>query len=122
MGLRHVAVPVRDGNPAFLQQIRNAPELVVNQAFQRGNVQHANALGRILAEQGEDGEERRLGLAACGGGSQEQVVFAPEDGFRRRNLHVAQGIPVVGVDEFPDEVGKPPENLVSSHRSSSSMV
>ena len=67
MGLGYVSVPMGDGNVAGIQQILDAGELVVDQALEGGNVEHAYAAGGLLGQLGEDWEKGRFSFARRGG-------------------------------------------------------
>ena len=106
VGAGHIPVPVEDGDVRLVGQFRDSPKLIVDQAFQRGDVQHGNAGGVVLVDLGEDGKESRLRLAGRRGGGDQEIMIRVEDHFCRCDLHVMQLLPAPGVDELPDEGGK----------------
>jgi len=66
VGLRHVAMPMGNGDPALDQQLLNAVELIVDQRLQGRDIEDPNAMGRFIPQVGKNGKERRLGFAAGG--------------------------------------------------------
>ena len=105
VALGHVAVPVPDGDVRLLAQVVEPGELVVDEGLQRTDVDAAHGGGRVLVEECDDGEERRLGLAGGGGGGEEQIVVRAEDGLRRGHLNGPEALPAVAVDVLLDEGG-----------------
>ena len=61
-GLRDIAVPAVNGDPLFFAQLVQAPELVVDQRLERRDIEHADALRRILVKQRQNREKGRLRL------------------------------------------------------------
>ena len=102
----NVAVPMGHAHAALVEQLLHAVELIVDQALERGNIQHPHRCGRVLVQLGKDREERRLGLAARGGRGEEQIVVGIKHRFRRRHLHLAQILPSVRIDKLPNVIGK----------------
>ena len=98
MRLPHISVPVPDGNVRPAAQLRQALKLIVNQRFQRADVDTADGGRRILVKERDDRKERRLRLAGCRGCCEQDVIVRPEDRLRRRNLDAAQVLPVLCVD------------------------
>lgn len=62
-GLRGFAVPTRDGDVARLAQKPETLKLIVDKGFERCDVEHTHAFGRIFSKKRQDRKERRLGLA-----------------------------------------------------------
>ena len=106
VGHGDIAVPARDRDAAHIQQLVQAGELIVDQALQGRDIQGTDRARRSLIQRGQDGKEGGLGLAAGGRGGQEQVVVGQEQGLGRCDLHRPQGLPAVGVDVLPHELGK----------------
>ena len=61
-GLRDVAVPAVNRDPLFFAQLVQTPELVVDQRLERRDIEHADALRRILVKQRQNREKGRLRL------------------------------------------------------------
>ena len=97
-GGRRVPVPAGDGNARLLAQLVQPAELVVDQRFQRGDVQHPHRAGRVLLQQRQDGKEGRFRLAGGSGGRQQHVVLRAEDSLARGVLHSPQALPARAVD------------------------
>ena len=98
--LRHVAVPAVDGDPGFLTQFVQPAELVVDQRLERRDIEHTDALRRILVKQGKDREERRFRLAGGGGSRQQHVAVRAEDRFTGGILNAAKVLPAGAVDKI----------------------
>ena len=62
MALGNVPVPVPHRDIRFGAQVVQPGKLVVDQRFQRANIDAAHAGGHILGKQGDDGKERRFPL------------------------------------------------------------
>ena len=103
--LRDVAVPMPDGDIGLGAQIVQADELVVDEGLQGTDIDGPDTCGRILVEQCQDGEERRLGLARGGRCREQHVVVGVEDSVRRGDLDGTQAFPIMRVDEVLDERG-----------------
>ncbi len=101
--LRDVAMPAPHGNARFFAERIESQKLVVDQRFQRPNVDAAHGGGRVFPEFREDGEEGRLGFARRGGRRQQHIVVGVENGVGGRDLHRAQTFPSMLVDEILDE-------------------
>ena len=98
VGLGHIAVPVPDGNVRFLAQLVQPLELVVDEGFQRPDVDRAHRGRGIFAELGENGEERCLCLSRSGGRTKQQVVVGVENDIAGGDLNRTEGFPVVLID------------------------
>ena len=96
-------MPVPDRDIGLFAQIVEAYKLIVDERFERANVEGAHTRGRVLPKLGQDGKEGRLGFAGRRGCCQEHIVLRVEDGICRRNLDRAQAFPIVGVDEVLDK-------------------
>ena len=96
-------MPAGDRDPLFFTKLVQSAELVVDQRLQRRDIQHADTGGRVLVQQGQDGEKRRLRLARCGGGRQEHIVFRPENGLSGGILHTPQRLPSGAIDIVLDK-------------------
>ena len=105
VALRHIAVPVPDGDLRLLAQLRQPLELVVDKRLEGTYVDTAHRRGRVLGEEREDREEGGLGLAGGGGGGEQDVVVGAEDGLSGSVLHTPEGLPAGAVDEILDEGG-----------------
>ena len=100
MALGNVPVPVPHRDIRFGAQVVQPGKLVVDQRFQRANIDAAHAGGHILGKQGDDGEERRFRLSGSGGGGKQHIFIRVENGVRRRDLNGAQIFPVILIDIF----------------------
>ena len=126
MALGNVPVPVPHRDIRFGAQVVQPGKLVVDQRFQRANIDAAHAGGHILGKQGDDGEERRFRLAGGGGGGEQHIFIRVENGVRRRDLNGAQVFPVVLIDILLHKGrvsvkcthGKPPYSSNSARESS----
>ena len=98
VGLGHIAVPVPDGNVRFLAQLVQPLELVVDEGFQRPDVDRSHRGRGIFAELGENGEERCLCLSRSGGRTKQQVVVGVENDIAGGDLNRTEGFPVVLID------------------------
>ena len=96
--LGHISVPVPHRNVRLGAQVIQPEKLVVDQRFQRADVDGSHGGGGIFGKQGDDGEEGRLGFAGGGGGGEQQIFVGIEDGIRRGYLNGPEVRPVVAVD------------------------
>ena len=103
--LGDVAMPVPHRDVGFRTEVLEAQELVVYQRLERSNVHAAHRGRRVLPELRQYGEEGGLGLARGGRSGEQDVLVGVEDGVCGSNLHGAQALPVVLVDEVLDERG-----------------
>ena len=96
---RDVPVPVPDGDVRPCAEVGQAVELVVDERLGGADVDCPHGRGRVFPELRQDGKERGLRLARCGGRAEKDVVVAVEDGVSRSHLDAAQRVPAVLVDE-----------------------
>ena len=90
-----------DGNAGLVAQLGDASELVVDEGFERRDIDDADGLGHIVAELRENGEKRRLGLTGRGLRGQQEVVLRVEEHLRGGELDFAEVIPTAAIDKFP---------------------
>ena len=107
--LRHIAVPAVHVDAFLLAQLVQTSELVVDQGLQRRDIQHTDALRRLLVQQRQDREESGLGLPRRGRGGEQHVRIRVENGVARRVLHAAQALPAGTVDIILNEWRVPVE-------------
>ena len=105
LGLGGIAMPPGHRDVRLGAQLAQAAELVVDQRFQRGNVQDPHTVRRVLRQQGQDGEEGCFSLAGGCGGGQQHIVLPAEDGLPGGVLHPAQHLPAGAVDVVLNEGG-----------------
>ena len=105
VALSHISVPVPHRNVRLGAQVIQPEELVVDQRFQRADVDGAHGGGGVFGKQGDDGEEGRLGFTGGGGGSEQQIFVGIEDCIRRCHLDGPEVRPVVAVDIILDKGG-----------------
>ena len=117
--LRHVAVPVPDGDVRLGAEVVQPCKLVVDERLQRADVDGAHRARRVLRKQGEDGEEGRLRLARRGRGGEQHVLVGVEDGVARRDLNGPQRFPAAAVNEI---LYKGRVALENAHRLSSRLT
>jgi len=98
MRLPHIPMPVPDRDIRPVTQLRQALKLIVDQCFQRADVDTTNRSRRILVKERDDRKERRLRLAGRRGGCEQDVIVRPEDRLRRRKLDAAQTLPLLRID------------------------
>ena len=99
----NVPVPVPHRDTGFLAEVVQAHELVVDERFERSDVDRPDACGRVLPEFREDGEEGGFGLSRGGAGGEQHVLVRVEDRFGRGDLDRPQALPAAAVDEILDE-------------------
>ena len=97
MRLPHIPVPVPNGDVRPVAKLCQALELIVDEGFQRSNVDTADGGRRVLVKERDNRKKRRLGLAGCGRCRQEHMIVRPKDRLRRRNLDAAQTLPLLPV-------------------------
>lgn len=102
-GLRDVAMPVPHRDIRLPAEVVEPLELIVDQRLQGADINRADGFRHIFGEQRQDGKEGGLGLPRRGGSGEQQVVVGVEHGVARGNLNGPQRLPVVLVDEIPDE-------------------
>ena len=90
-----------DGNAGLVAQLGDAPELVVDEGFERRDIDDADGLGHIVAELRKNGEKRRLCLAGSGLGRQQEVVLRMKEDIGGGDLDFAEMIPAAAIDKFP---------------------
>ena len=112
-------MPVPDGDVRVCAEVVEPQELIVDEGLERADVDGADARGRVLIKQGEDGEKGCLRLAGGSGGREQDVVIRVEDRLCRGDLDATQALPLVVVDEVLDERRKPVER---AHGPPSSML
>src|SRR5690606_29419506 len=100
--LADVAVPGPHRDLGRLEEVVEALELVVDQCLERPHVEHPDAGAGVALQVGEDGQERRFGLAAGGLAREQHVLVRVEDGFDGFDLHAAQLRPALPEDELAD--------------------
>ena len=105
VGHCNVPVPVKHRDAAHVKKLVKPRKLVVDKAFQRSDIQRPEGLRRVIVQPGDYREKGSLCLPGRGGGGQKQVVFRAEKHLRRADLHLAETVPVAGVDVVPDEGG-----------------
>ena len=96
--LRGVPVPRCDSDALLLAELREPPELVVDEGLKRRNIEDAHRLRRILLKQRQDREKCRLRLARRGGRREKDVGVGAEDGVAGRILHAPEALPAGTVD------------------------
>ena len=96
--LRHVAVPVPDLHATFAADVVEPHKLVVDEGFQRCDIQTADGSRWLLLQQRDDREESRLGLARRRGGREQDIGLGVEDGIARRSLDGAERLPALFID------------------------
>ena len=96
-----VAVPAVHGDVDVVAQQLEPAVLVVDQRFERADVEHLDAASRRApasrsrGEHRTDREERGLGLPACGGRRDDDVLAAAEHRVDCRGLDRAQRRPAL---------------------------
>ncbi len=99
-----VAVPQPSGATHHLRVGLQPGMQVVQQRLERADVQHRQAVPVLGEHPGQDREDRRLGLPACGG-CQHDRVLACQHRTDRLLLQRAQRRPPEGVDHVVDHGG-----------------
>ena len=80
-------MPMPDRDPCLIAQLVQTEELVVDEGFQRTDIETADGGRRPLPEFADDGEKGGFRLAGGGGGGEEEVVIGVEDHVGRGDLH-----------------------------------
>ena len=111
--LRHVAMPVPHGYAALGADVVETHKLVVDEGFQRGDVQAADGAGRVFLHQRDDGEEGGLGLAGSRGGGEQHMTVGMENGVGGGGLDGAQLRPAALVHILLDGGGESVEDVLA---------
>ncbi len=100
VGLRDVAMPVKDRNAFLLAQLAQTRELVIDECLQGCDVEHADGSRWIFRKKREDREKGGFRLARGSRGAQQHIFLCLKDSFPCRNLDSAQALPVASVNIF----------------------
>ena len=93
-------VDVAKGNVAHVKKLGHALKLIVDQAFERRNIQHAKWRRGGFWKKSKYGKKYRLGLARCSRRGEEQVVFGVENNTRRLGLNRTKLFPIIFVNKI----------------------
>lgn len=96
--LRHVAMPMIHGYVALAADVVETRELVVDKGLERRYVETAHCGRRILLQERDDGEKRRLRLARCRGRGKQDIGIGIENGIAGCGLDSAELAPALRVD------------------------
>lgn len=108
-------MPMKDGDTAIAEKHIDAFKLVVDQAFQRCDIQHLDRFCHRAFDLRDDGEEGRFRLTRCGIRGQNQVVVGVKDDLGGGDLNGAQCLPSACIDEILHERGKTMEYVFGAH-------
>ena len=101
LGRRDVSVPMRDGDTGLVAKLGDASELVVDEGFERRDIDDPDGLRHIVVELRKNGEKRRLGLAGSGLGRQEEIILRVKENIGGGDLDLAEMVPAAGIDKLP---------------------
>ena len=81
-------MPFRDLDITFKTDIVDTHELIIDEGFQRTDVQYPDGSWRIIIDLCYGRQEGSLGLAGCGGCSQQDVLIRIEDRIAGPDLDI----------------------------------
>lgn len=118
VGSGDVAMPVKYRDSAVAQQRVDALELIIDETFQRRDIQNLDRPRSGAFDLGDDREKDRFGFTGGGVRAEDQVVVRIENDLGCRDLNRPKRFPAVCVDKVLDERGKAVEDFVCVHMSS----
>src|SRR5579883_1368595 len=100
-------MPCPDWDLCLFEEVCEAIELVIDQGFDRANVDRSHGGRWIVVQPRQYGEKCRFGLARCRSGGNQQVSIRVKQDPTGFNLYRAQVCPTLAVDKFLNEWRKP---------------
>ncbi len=99
---RHITVPAMDRHLDRPAQRVEASELVVDQRFERADIEDVEAGSATARHSREEGQKRGFGLAARGRRGNDHISLALEEHRDRPLLDIPQFVPSLLPDPSPD--------------------